>query len=130
MEEELLAAFDTIISRQGSQSRCEAVRDLVQRQLSRDRISSPQAEAVAAICLVYDHHATKITERLIGRQHSHLLHAISSLHVHLDEHDGLEAIVLRGRVSEIISMKASNWGKSTSSQPKITPIRIQSMIRA
>jgi len=40
-------------------------------------------------------------ERLIDLQHSHLLQTISSMHIHLDEHDCLEIIVLRGRVGEI-----------------------------
>lgn len=104
MDKELLAAFDELIGRQGYQSRSEAIRDLVRQELSQDRLSDPEAEAVAAVCLVYDHHATKLTEKLIGLQHSHLLHAISSMHVHLDSHDCLEIIVLRGEVREIQKM--------------------------
>jgi len=104
MDKELLAAFDELIGRQGYQSRSEAIRDLVRQELSQDRLRDPEAEAVAAVCLVYDHHATKLTEKLIGLQHSHLLHAISSMHVHLDSHDCLEIIVLRGQVREIQKM--------------------------
>jgi len=51
-------------------------------------------------------------------QHSHLLQAISSLHVHLGHHDCLEVIVLRGKVGEInkmgeklISIKGVKLGK-------------------
>jgi CopG family nickel-responsive transcriptional regulator len=40
-------------------------------------------------------------ERLTELQHSHLLATISSIHVHLDRHDCLEVIVLRGKVGEI-----------------------------
>jgi CopG family nickel-responsive transcriptional regulator len=118
LDKDLLADFDALIARQGYQSRSEAIRDLVRRQLSEERLSDPQAEAVAAVLLVYDHHATKLTEKLVGLQHSHLLQAISSLHVHLDKHDCLEIIVLRGRVAEInrvgeriLSMKGVKLGK-------------------
>lgn len=101
LDKELLAAFDELIAGQGYQSRSEAIRDLVRGQLSRQRLDNPEANAVAAVFVVYDHHATKLAERLIDLQHSHILQAISSLHVHLDAHDCLEIIVLRGRVGQI-----------------------------
>jgi len=118
LDKELLADFDQLIAAEGYKSRSEAIRDLVRRELSRERLADPQAEAVAAVFIVYDHHSAKLTEKLIALQHSHLLHAISSLHVHLDRHDCLEVIVLRGRVSEInkvgeniLSMKGVKLGR-------------------
>ena len=118
LDKSLLVDFDTLIARQGYQSRSEAIRDLVRQQLSEERLSDPETEAVAAVLLVYDHHATKLAEKLIGLQHSHLLHAISSLHVHLGWHDCLEIIVLRGPVGEIhrmgeriLSMKGVKLGR-------------------
>jgi CopG family transcriptional regulator, nickel-responsive regulator len=118
LDKALLADFDKLIARQGYQSRSEAIRDLVRQQLSQERLADPQAEAVAAVFIVYDHHAAKLSEKLISLQHSHLLHAISSLHVHLDQHDCLEIIVLRGKVGEInkvgeniLSMKGVKLGR-------------------
>jgi CopG family nickel-responsive transcriptional regulator len=105
LDKELLSMFDRLISEQGYQSRSEAIRDLVRRQLSEERLRHPKARAVAAVFLVYDHHSTMLTKSLIDLQHTHTLgtslQVISSLHVHLDEHDCLEVIVLRGRVGEI-----------------------------
>ena len=118
LDKDLLLEFDALIARQGYQSRSEAVRDLVRQQLSQERLGDPKSEAVAAVFLVYDHHAANLSEKLIAIQHSHLLHAISSLHVHLDEHDCLEIIVLRGQVGEInkvgeniLSMKGVKLGR-------------------
>jgi CopG family nickel-responsive transcriptional regulator len=104
LDKNLLAIFDKLIAKQGYQSRSEAIRDLIRQQLSAEQVSNPKAKAVAVVLLVYDHHSTKLAEKLIALQHSHLLQAISSLHVHLDEHDCLEIIVLRGRVGEINAM--------------------------
>jgi CopG family nickel-responsive transcriptional regulator len=104
LEKELLGAFDKLIAEKGYQSRSEAIRDLIRQQLSSDRLSDEKAEAVAAVVLVYDHHATAIMERLTELQHSHFLKTISSLHIHLDHHDCLEVIVLRGKVGEINRM--------------------------
>jgi len=111
LDKELLLMFDDLIVKQGYQSRSEALRDLVRRQLSEEQLGDPKTKAVAAVFLVYDHHSTKLTEKLIDLQHTHTLgsplQAISSLHVHLDEHDCLEVIVLRGRVGEINKMAES-----------------------
>jgi CopG family nickel-responsive transcriptional regulator len=118
LEKELLLLFDKLIAKQGYQSRSEAIRDLIRRQLSAEQIGNPQAQAVAAVCIVYDHHATRMAEKLIDLQHSHILQVISSLHVHLDEDDCLEVIVLRGRVGQInrmgesiLSMKGVKLGR-------------------
>ena len=122
LDKELLSMFDELIAKQGYQSRSEAIRDLVRRQLSEERLGDPKARAVAAVFLVYDHHSTKLAGRLIDLQHAHSLSSslqvISSLHVHLDEHDCLEVIVLRGRVGEInevaesiLSMKGVKLGR-------------------
>jgi CopG family nickel-responsive transcriptional regulator len=122
LDTELLSMFDKLIAKQGYRSRSEAIRDLVRRQLSEERLGDPKAKAVAAVFLVYDHHSTKLTDRLISIQHTHThgssLNVISSLHVHLDEHDCLEVIVLRGQVGEInkvaesiLSMKGVKLGR-------------------
>jgi CopG family nickel-responsive transcriptional regulator len=123
LDKELLSTFDKLIAGQGYQSRSEAIRDLVRRQLSEERLENPKAKAVAAVFLVYDHHSTKLTESLIELQHAHTLDSslqvISSLHVHLDEHDCLEVIILKGRVGEInkvaeniLSMKGVKLGRT------------------
>ncbi len=122
LDKKLLTKFDKLIGEQGYQSRSEAIRDLVRRQLSEEQLGNPKAKAVAAVFLVYDHHSTKLTESLIGLQHTHTLdsslHVISSMHVHLDEHDCLEVIILKGRVGEInkvaesiLSMKGVKLGR-------------------
>jgi len=104
LDKRLLSAFDKLIAKQGYGSRSEAIRDLIRRQISSERLSNPKAKAVAAVFLVYDHHSTKLMDKLTHLQHSHILQTISSMHIHLDEHDCLEVIVLRGQVGEINKM--------------------------
>jgi CopG family nickel-responsive transcriptional regulator len=101
LEKELLGAFDVLIGKRGYPSRSEALRDLIRQQISEERLSNPKATAVAAVFLVYNHHSTKLMGLLTDLQHSHLLQTISSMHIHLDAHDCLEVIVLRGQVGEI-----------------------------
>jgi CopG family nickel-responsive transcriptional regulator len=53
------------------------------------------------VFLVYNHHTTKLAQKMLNLQHSHLLKVIASTHVHLDEHNCLETVILKGRVGEI-----------------------------
>jgi len=101
LDKKLLSQFDKLIARQGYENRSEAIRDLLRQQLSGERVTNPKAKAVAVVFLVYDHHATKLMEKLTDLQHSHLTQTISSMHIHLDEHDCMEVVVLRGRVGQI-----------------------------
>ena len=104
LEKGLLSKFDRLIAKKGYQSRSEAIRDVIRQQLSEERLADPKARAVAVVFVVYDHHSTKLVEKLTDLQHYHLLQTISSMHIHLDEHDCLEVIVLRGKVAEINKM--------------------------
>ncbi len=118
LEKNLLSRFDKLIAGKGYQSRSEAIRDLVREQLSSEQLDNPSANAVAAVCLVYDHHASNLMKKLTALQHSHLLQVISSLHIHLGRHDCMEIIVLKGRTGQIkkvadsiISQKGVKLGK-------------------
>jgi CopG family nickel-responsive transcriptional regulator len=101
LDKKLLSMFDKLIAKQGYENRSEAIRDLIRQQLSTESLSQPKTKAIAAVFLVYDHHLTKLMQKLTDLQHSHLLQTISSMHIHLDEHNCMEIVVLRGRVDEI-----------------------------
>ena len=118
LESYLLGEFDKLISAKGYKNRSEAVRDLIRDDLSKQKVANPKAKAVAAVCLVYDHHQTELMRKMTGLQHSHLLHTICTMHVHLDKHDCMEVIVLKGAVGEIekmadmlVSLKGVKLGK-------------------
>jgi len=118
VESELLKDFDKLIKKQGYENRSEAVRDLIRRQLTDEKLKNPDAQAVAAVYLVYNHHSTKLMEKLTHLQHSHLLQTVCSTHIHLDKHDCMEVIVLKGKVGQInklaenlLSLKGVKIGK-------------------
>ncbi len=120
LEKSLLAQFDRLIKGQGYPSRSEAIRDLIRAELSGKELSDDKAPAVAAVCLVYDHHGTQLMQKLTDLQHSRLLQTICSTHIHLDAHDCMEIIVLKGPVGQInktadqlISLKGVKLGKTT-----------------
>jgi CopG family nickel-responsive transcriptional regulator len=106
LEEDLLRQFDRVIEERGYASRSEAVRDLirdalVQRQWSE---ASSREEQVAVVTLVYDHDASSLAHKLAHIQHENHKAVVSALHVHMDEHNCLEVLVLRGRAREVLRM--------------------------
>lgn len=101
LDKTLLSEFDTVIGKQGYANRSEAIRDLIRESLSKDKLAEPSAPAVAGVFLVYDHHSTMLADKLLKLQHNHLLEVIASTHVHLDHHNCLEVIILKGKVKDI-----------------------------
>ncbi len=51
---------------------------------------------MGVVTLIYDHHVSRIAERLTDLQHHHLDRVVTTTHVHLDERRCLEVILLRG----------------------------------
>ncbi len=101
LDKNLLSMFDELIGQRGYPNRSEAIRDMIRDQLSKDTLAQPDAQAVAGLFMVYDHHSSTLTQKLTDLQHNHLLHVIVSTHVHLDHHNCLEVIIMKGKVGEI-----------------------------
>lgn len=100
----LLNSFDEVIQEQGYANRSEAIRDLIRDKLVKETWESGQGEVIGALTLVYDHHSREVQERLTQLQHDFHAVVISTLHVHLDAHNCLEVIVLRGSATDIKKM--------------------------
>jgi len=101
MEKDLLTRFDSLIEERGYQSRSEAIRDLVRKELVDEEWHKPDAEVVGTLTIVYEHHEHELSNVLTELQHEHHQHIICSTHIHLDPHNCLEVIVLRGESSRI-----------------------------
>ena len=102
MEEEMLQRFDEYVARRGLYSnRSEAIRDLVRDALAQEEISDPETEAVASVTMVFSHHAHDLTEKLDAIEHEHYELIISKVHIHLDAHNCLEVLLLRGPAGQL-----------------------------
>ena len=102
MPEDLLVEFDRYVARRGlAKNRSEVVRDLVREALDESALAQPGTEAVGTLTIAFNHHASDLQEKLDHIQHDHFDSIVSSMHVHLDAHNCLEVIVLRGEVTDI-----------------------------
>lgn len=101
IEENLLTKFDRLISRKGYQNRSEALRDLIRESLVQEEWEEGKKETVGTIAIVYSHHTRELSRTLTDMQHRYYRSILSSLHIHLDEHNCLEVLVVRGKGAEI-----------------------------
>lgn len=56
---------------------------------------------MAVISLVYDHHQHQLQEKVTELQHDFHHFIVSTTHVHMDHHNCLEVIIVRGNALEI-----------------------------
>jgi CopG family nickel-responsive transcriptional regulator len=101
LEEALLDAFDRSIGGLGYQNRSEAIRDLIRDHLIQKQIEQGHAEVIGVVTLVYDHRVHRLSDMLADMQHKAEVAVNASLHIHLDEHNCLEVIVIRGRADKV-----------------------------
>jgi len=101
LESSLLEKFDRLMRKKKYPNRSEAVRDLIREALAEKRLEDPDTQTVAALLLLYDHHTPRLGDKLNGLQHGHLLEVIAATHIHLDHHNCLEAVFLKGRAGQI-----------------------------
>jgi len=101
LDRALLRQFDGLIEAKGQANRSEAIRDLIRDTLVRREWETARTETVGAITIVYSHDKRELTDTLTDLQHRYYDSIISSLHVHLDEHNCLEVIVVRGKGKDI-----------------------------
>lgn len=97
----LLGAFDRVIARKGYPSRSEAIRDIIRDYLVEQEWIAGKGEVVGTVTIVYDHHSRELGKRLTDLQHHHHGAIISSTHVHLDEDNCLEVVIVKARPTEV-----------------------------
>lgn len=118
MNEKLLELFDKKIVARGYANRSEAVRDLIRNRLVELEWEDDLQEVAGTLTLVYDHHVRGLGNLLTEMQHNWHDMIITSTHVHLDHHNCLEVLVIKGpagRVREIadrlLGVKGVKHGK-------------------
>ena len=112
--------FDELISSKGYTNRSEAIRDLIRDRLVEDQWSESATEVVGTVTVVYNHEQSDLAQKLTSIQHQKHDLIISALHIHLDAHNCLEVLVMKGASDhvrkageELISTRGVKHGKVT-----------------
>jgi CopG family nickel-responsive transcriptional regulator len=101
LDSELLKRFDRSIGQRGYTNRSEAFRDLIRDRLVTEQTAAPNATVVGTVTLIYDHHASGVSEKLTELQHAHHELVVSTSHAHLDHESCLEVLIVHGKSVQV-----------------------------
>ncbi len=100
LDEKLLDDFDTYISQQKYVNRSEAIRDLIRSSFVAKEWQADK-DVVGVVTMVYDHHQHKLQEKVTEIQHDYHHQIVSTTHVHMDHHNCLEVIIIKGKAGSV-----------------------------
>lgn len=105
MPEELMEELDRYTARRGiAKNRSEAIRDLVRGALVDEEVEDPSSNIFGTLTMVFNHHSCDVRDKLDAIQHEHVGQIVSTVHVHLDEVNCLEVVLMRGQSRTIRSI--------------------------
>ena len=115
LDDQLVEAFEDFMAIRGYQNRSEAIRDLIRERLGSEQLAqTPGGDCMANLTYVYNHHERELASRLTQSQHDHHDLVVSTLHVHLDHHNCMETVILRGQRERV-----QGFADMTISQPGV-----------
>lgn len=120
LPQSLLRDLDAMAVQKGYSNRSLLIADMVRNWLVDHRQQRGSGEIAGTITLVYDHHKPRLQDLLTDIQHNHHNLIISTLHVHLDHHNCLEILVLRGKAAPIRKLADSLIGTRGIKHGKLT----------
>lgn len=106
IEDEILTELDRLVEKNQFPNRSQAIRYLI-KKYSIENEWEDNSEVAGAIVLVYDHHKKELQTKSTDVQHDfhHLI--LSVQHVHLDHHNCLETIAVKGKAKELTKLANS-----------------------
>jgi CopG family nickel-responsive transcriptional regulator len=103
LEEDLLADFDQVIKDKKYKNRSEAIRDLIRNSFV-DNEWADDKDVMGVITLVYDHHQANLQENITTLQHDFFHYIVSTTHVHMDHHNCMEVIIVKGKARDVMTL--------------------------
>lgn len=100
LEEDLLKELDNFVKANKFPNRSQAVRFLVRNSVVQQKWQHNK-EVAGCVILVYDHHKRDLMNKSVSLQHAYEDLVLSVQHVHLDHHNCLEMIALKGKARKL-----------------------------
>lgn len=105
LPKKLLDQLDKNILSKGYSSRSELVRDLIRETITDDKWQDENQDVVGVLTIVYDHHQRELNQKMNDIQHeAKACEVLCTTHVHIDHHNCLETIIIRGKPNEVEQM--------------------------
>lgn len=106
VEKQLLDRFETFLSANNFPTRSEAIKNLMRQALVQEEWQKG-SDVAATISLIFDHHKGNVVNKLLDTQHEFDSLIVCTQHVHLDHHNCMEIIVVRGKAEDIRKLSSN-----------------------
>lgn len=100
LEEDLLEKLDKLVERHRFPNRSQAIRHLIHKNLIEEKWENDEVVA-GAIVIIYDHNLRKLHEKVNSLQHEYNCLTLAGQHIHIDNHNTLEVITVKGQASKL-----------------------------
>jgi CopG family nickel-responsive transcriptional regulator len=118
LKQETLKSLDDYAGKKGFPSRSQALTSIIEAALLQQTAVDDSKEVIGALVLIFDHHRSDFMSDFIALQHDYQPNILASQHIHIDHHNCLESIALKGRPSvlnkladKILALKGVKHGK-------------------
>lgn len=103
LEDNLLRDLDQLVSAENLPNRSRAIGYLVKKNIVEQKWQSDEVVA-GAVVVIYDHSKLEMHKEVNAIQHNYNCLILSGQHIHLDDHNCLEVIAVRGRAGKLIKL--------------------------
>lgn len=103
LKEEVLNELDQLVERDNFPNRSRAIGYLVKKSIVEQKWNSDE-EVAGAVVVVYDHSKLELHKEVNAIQHNYNCLILSGQHIHLDDHNCLEVITVRGKAHKLIKL--------------------------
>ncbi|MCK5214528.1 MAG: nickel-responsive transcriptional regulator NikR [Candidatus Omnitrophica bacterium] len=117
LEDNLLDELDSLVEKHRVPNRSQAIRYLIRKNAIQEKWKGNE-EVSGCIVLVYDHHKRDVINKSMHIQHIYPNAVLAVQHVHLDHHNCLETIAVKGKAKKLqeladrlISLKGMKHGE-------------------
>lgn len=104
LDMDLLEKLNAYMDKMGYRNRSRIINRAIEHFLSEKMELLHGGRGVGVLTLIYQHHAGNIEHKMTHIQHRYLDIVISNTHVHLDEENCLEVVIVKGDIARIRSM--------------------------
>ena len=103
LESSLLDELDRMVDHNRFSNRSQAIRFLVKKNIVEEKWNKDQ-DVTGAIVITYDHHIRELHTKVNRLQHEYHCLILSGQHIHIDDHNCIEVIAVKGTAGKIIKL--------------------------
>jgi CopG family transcriptional regulator, nickel-responsive regulator len=103
LESELLEELDQLVDSNRFPNRSQAIRFLIKKNSFADKWEGDEI-VLGAVVIVYDHNQKDLHKQVNSLQHEYHCLLLAGQHVHVDDHNRMEIIALKGKASRVTNL--------------------------